>query len=493
MKKRIAIYCRQSVDKKDSISVESQKERCEAFVQSKFGNTKIEVYSDKGFSGKNTDRPDFKRLFEDLENDSLMAVVVYRLDRFSRSVLDFCDLYESFRKHGVKFCSISEDFDTSTPIGEAMLKIAAVFAEMERQTIVQRVTDNYYDRIEKDGRWAGGPAPYGFTNDRTIDNIPTLRENENIEAVKMMFDAYANEANISLKKICDMLLKSGYRSSGRKNGAWDNVTVRRILMNPVYAIADERLRKYFSVQNIPCLNSRAWDGTTSCHIVGKEKKCPKLYLTNISGVIDSQTFIKVQERLSTNKQIGRANTPSRLKELAGLIKCKKCGYAVKAYSQSTNGMPYLACYGKYGLKSCDCTFHGVKFWDIQQKVGEEIQSQLSMMEEIVESENNKAVNHQKTIDKKRNDMERLLDLEDLGGKSVEVVHKKLEELQREIEELELDELMDFKILDRLKISENIPTLHYDDFSTDEKKSMCRGLIERVDLSANGDIDIVWNI
>lgn len=486
MKKKIAIYCRQSVENQESLSVNFQEERCRGFIQSKFTDEKIEVYTDKGFSGSNTNRPEFSRMMDELEKDRLKMVIVYRLDRIGRNVKDYCIISDIFKEHNVQFCSISENFDENT------LKLFMVIAEKERESIIQRVTDNYYDRITKDGRWAGGPAPYGFNNGRTTNNVPTLVANENIKAVELMFKEYATAPNVSLHKVGVMLTNLGYKSIGRTNGAWDNVTVRRILSNPVYAVADERLHKYFKVKKIQCLNDGEWDGTTSCHIVGKEKKKPKVYLTNIAGIIDSRTFIRVQERLETNKQIGRANAPSKLQELAGKIKCKKCGYAIKSYSTSTNGMPYLSCYGNYGLKSCDCTFHGIKFWDVQKKVGEEIQSQLDLIEQLVEEEHHKAVNHQKTIEKIQQDMKHLLELESLGGKSVHIVHQKLEELQTKIDELELDEFMDLNIIDKIYSSESLP-LVYDNFTNDEKKNICQELIEKIYLSSNGDIEIVWNI
>lgn len=490
--KKIAIYCRQSVDKKDSISVESQEERCRNFINAKPTKEQIEVYTDKGYSGKNTNRPEFKRLLDDLENDRLCMIVVYRLDRISRNVKDFCLMYDTFKAHNAQFCSITESFDTTTPTGEGMLQVSMVFAEMERKGIQQRVTDNYYDRIKRDGRWAGGPAPYGFDIARTTDNIPTLVTNDNIKAVKYMFRQYAKAPSTSLRKICNDLKELGYKSK-RSNGGWDNVTVARILSNPAYAVADERLQKYYSIKQIPCLNGdRAWDGTTSCHIVGKANNEPQTYLTNFSGIIDSKTFIMVQERLKSNTQIGRSNAPSRLKELAGLIKCKKCGYAVKSYSSSTNGMPYLSCYGHYGLKSCDATFHGIKFWDIQKKVGDEVQKQLDKIEEVILQEICRMTDEKRAIDERKAQIDNLLEVAKFGGSSAQIVHNKIEKLQNEIAELELDEFMDTKITERMRISNSIP-LVYNRYGDEQKKSICQELIEKIYLSHNGDIEIIWKI
>ena len=122
-----AIYARQSVDKKDSISIESQIEFCK--YELKGGNCK--EYKDKGYSGKNTERPQFQQLMRDIESGLVRKVVVYKLDRISRSILDFANMMELFQQYNVEFVSSTEKFDTSTPMGRAMLNICIVFAQLE--------------------------------------------------------------------------------------------------------------------------------------------------------------------------------------------------------------------------------------------------------------------------------------------------------------------------------------------------------------------------
>ena len=157
-----AIYARQSVDKKDSVSIEAQIEQCRALAKTQ----EPLVFQDKGFSGKNTERPDLKRLFEAIRAGRISTVYVYKLDRISRNIVDFNQLYQTMEAYGTEFVSVNEKFDTSSVMGRAMMQIIAVFAQMERETIQQRVKDNYYYRIT-DGRWAGGPAPYGYKDART--------------------------------------------------------------------------------------------------------------------------------------------------------------------------------------------------------------------------------------------------------------------------------------------------------------------------------------
>ena len=151
-----AIYARQSVDKADSLSIQGQIDLCRRET-----GEEVSIYQDKGFSGKNTNRPDFQRMMEDVEKGVIQKIVVYRLDRLSRSITDFGKLWDTLKKHGVEFVSINETFDTSTPMGRAMLNIIMVFAQLERETTAERVRDNYYQRV-KLGSWPGGPAPQGF-------------------------------------------------------------------------------------------------------------------------------------------------------------------------------------------------------------------------------------------------------------------------------------------------------------------------------------------
>ena len=152
-----ALYFRQSVERVDSISIESQLEYCKYETR---GNPYKE-YIDRGYSGKNTNRPAFEEMLEDIRQGKISRVIVYKLDRISRSILDFANMMDIFQKYNVEFVSSTERFDTSTPIGRAMLNICIVFAQLERETIQKRVTDAYYSRCKR-GLYMGGRIPYGF-------------------------------------------------------------------------------------------------------------------------------------------------------------------------------------------------------------------------------------------------------------------------------------------------------------------------------------------
>ena len=160
-----AIYARQSIDKKDSISIETQIELCKSTAM----QDNIEVYFDKGYTGSNTNRPEFQRLMRDIRMGRINKVYVYKLDRISRSLVDFMKMMEVFKQYGCEFASHSEAFDTSTPIGRAMLQMCMVFAELERENTIQRVKDAYKSR-SKEGFYMGGRVPYGFRLEKSTIN-----------------------------------------------------------------------------------------------------------------------------------------------------------------------------------------------------------------------------------------------------------------------------------------------------------------------------------
>ncbi len=164
------------------------------------GTWRYREYRDKGYSGKNTDRPKFQELIRDIEKGQISTVVVYKLDRISRSIIDFATMMELFQRYNVEFVSATEKFDTSTPMGRAMLNICIVFAQLERETIQRRVQDAYYSRCER-GFHMSGKAPYGYRLEpTTVDGIKTKMmavDPVAAEQVKQMFDCLPSNSKLS--------------------------------------------------------------------------------------------------------------------------------------------------------------------------------------------------------------------------------------------------------------------------------------------------------
>lgn len=346
-----AIYARQSIDKKDSISIETQIEACKRCTNGEF-----RVYSDKGWSGKNLDRPQFQQLLRDIKSGEISKLVVYKLDRISRSLNDFSNLMETFRKYGVEFASTVETFDTSTAIGRAMLGIIMVFAELERENILLRVKDNYYARGEK-GLYLGGVPVYGFDKIPTrLDGIKTsvLVPNGDMGTVEYIYSAY-RESGCSLGDIVRALNERKVPSPA--GTLWDSSKLSRLLRSPAYVMADMEVYRYFKEKGAKISNpAEAFTGEHGCFLYGKREVNERKY-TNVhdhvlsiglhEGVIPAEEWLDVQRKLDGNTQVkkGRSGTYSWL---TGLLKCGKCGYAMRVMGGS-----YFYCSGKANHSVCD--------------------------------------------------------------------------------------------------------------------------------------------
>ena len=159
----IAIYSRKSKFTGKGESIGNQVDMCKEYVRLHYGEKALEtaiVFEDEGFSGGNTNRPAFQRMIAQIERGEIGTLVVYRLDRVSRNVSDFSGLIENLKRKDITFVSIRENFDTSTPMGRAMMYIASVFSQLERETIAERIRDNMHE-LAKTGRGLGGNTPTG--------------------------------------------------------------------------------------------------------------------------------------------------------------------------------------------------------------------------------------------------------------------------------------------------------------------------------------------
>lgn len=166
-RKRCAVYCRVSSDERldqEFNSIDAQKEAGHAYVASQRAEGWIPVaddYDDPGFSGGNTDRPGLKRLMADIERGQIDIVVVYKIDRLTRSLADFSKMVDVFERHGVSFVSVTQQFNTTTSMGRLMLNVLLSFAQFEREVTGERIRDKIAASKRK-GMWMGGVPPLGF-------------------------------------------------------------------------------------------------------------------------------------------------------------------------------------------------------------------------------------------------------------------------------------------------------------------------------------------
>ena len=358
-----AIYARQSVERVDSISIESQLECCKYETR---GNPYKE-YIDKGFSGKNTNRPAFEEMMEDIRQGEITRVIVYKLDRISRSILDFANMMDVFQKHHVEFVSSTEKFDTSAPIGRAMLNICIVFAQLERETIQKRVTDAYYSRCKR-GFYMGGRIPYGFSKTTTvIDGIRTsmyVPVPEEAEQMRLMYALYADPKN-SMGDIIRYFNEHGIKHL--RGGMWNTARISDMLRNPVYVKADADVYDFFKSQGAHIVNPVSdFTGYNSCYLYkGEISKTRKQYdltdkeivLAPHEGIVSSQDWIKCRIHCLNNRQSTRTCKPKN-SWLVGKVKCGKCGYGLTIVKADTKWHRYFICSTALATKKAECTGTG---------------------------------------------------------------------------------------------------------------------------------------
>lgn len=341
----IAIYCRKSVYRDTSDSIGNQVDMCRDFILRNFGEDHtILVYDkDEGISGATTERPCFQKMMEDVKNGIINMVVCYMIDRLSRNIKDFCNIYFTLQEHDCRFVSVKENIDDTTPMGRAMLYICQVFANLERDNIRERIIDNM-GHIEQLGYWAGGLAPFGYQIDKVTVNgkkhsILKIDETESKIFLKMA-DMFLNQ-HASLYTIEDELLREGYTTAS--GAILDTSRIWKYLSNPVYMCADETAYDYFHALGCQMLHEREmFDGNYGIMVRGrfgksgksmqqKEKTEWKIYVGKHEPLLSSEDWIEIQKNFRKNpyhkqqrKSFGLCN---------GFIRCK-CGYAMRTKSQT---------------------------------------------------------------------------------------------------------------------------------------------------------------
>ena len=352
---KIAIYSRKSKFTGKGESIENQIEMCEKYIKSHFleGEHFISIFEDEGFSGKNLNRPKFQAMMTEEYKNPFDLIIVYRLDRISRNVGDFSSLIDELNSYNTAFVSIKEQFDTSTPMGRAMMNIAAVFAQLERETIAERVKDNMY-MLARTGRWLGGITPLGYVSEK-VENLDKkdskrfyfkLVQNDEIETVKLIFDKYLELR--SLNKLMTYLINHNIKS--RKDCDFAVTTLRKILTNPIYCIADKDGYDYFYSQDCnmcctesDCTGEFGFVGYAKTQVTAKNERInndSEKWIISVGkhqGIIDGKTFVLIQNILCNNAdkniRFKQSHNPTAL--LSGLLVCQ-CGNYMRPKYYRTN-------------------------------------------------------------------------------------------------------------------------------------------------------------
>ncbi len=421
---QVALYIRvSSQEQTEGYSIGEQTDRlkkyCEAMDWSIY-----KIYVDPGYSGGNTDRPGLTELIKDVETGEIDKVVVYKLDRLSRSQKDTLLLIEDvFLKNGTDFVSMNENFDTSTPFGRAMIGILAVFAQLEREQIKERTVMGKEARA-KEGKWGGGPTePVGYIYDIANDKL-ILDEYEAMQ-VREAVDLFLK--GTPLRTICTLFEEKGYKykKHGGKTGEWDPKRLRYVFASKTYLGYIRYRGEWFKGDHEP--------------------------------IIDQETFDRLQVLLEQRaedfaihkKKCGRQTTL-----LGGMIYCKHCGAKYSKNSgKSWKGAPppeYYNCYSrskkvKKMIKDPNCKNKNWKKQELDGIVFGEIKK-LAMDPEYIKSlqaeslkksdATNKVAVIQKEIDKIDEQISRFMDLYGIGKFTVDQVSQKVDPLNEDRKRLE---------------------------------------------------------
>ncbi|MGI5895295.1 MAG: recombinase family protein [Candidatus Merdivicinus sp.] len=343
--KQFVIYSRKSKFTGKGESIENQIEMCRQYIAMHYGQeeaTAALVYEDEGFSGGTLERPQFKKMMKDSQELHFDAIVVYRLDRISRNIGDFAKLIEDLGNRQIDFISIREQFDTSSPMGRAMMYIASVFSQLERETIAERIRDNMHE-LSKTGRWLGGTTPTGYESESvstvTVDGktrkacklkiIP-----EEIHLVNLIYDKFLETG--SLTKTDQFLLQGHYRTKRGKR--FTRFAIKGILSNPVYMIADEDAYQYLLKNEVDLFSEKdAFDGkygvmayNRTLQRPGKahQEKPMQEWIVSVGkhkGVISGEKWVQVQKLLERNKSKSYRKPRSNVALLSGILFCGNCG------------------------------------------------------------------------------------------------------------------------------------------------------------------------
>lgn len=342
----IGIYARKSKFTGKGESVGNQIKACMEYARRHLiidgEEVKIEIYKDEGISGKDmASRPGILKLISDIEQGKIQMVICYRLDRISRSVKDFIELVTKLYDYGAGFISVNEAFDTRTPMGRAMMYIASVFAQLERETITERITDNMC-ALAKTGRWLGGRTPLGFASAKIEETDSTGRKTskycleakeDETDMVKLLYYKYLELG--SLTKLETYLINNSYHTrDGKQYGRY---TLKSILSNPVYCVAGKVIYKYLVANGYSIYAEPGhFDGKrgliaynkSNCKSKGQRVNKPQDWIIATGchkGIIPQETWINVQEKLKDNSGKSYRYPKKTGAILSGIVRCGGCG------------------------------------------------------------------------------------------------------------------------------------------------------------------------
>lgn len=523
---KVAIYSRKSRFSATGDSIDNQIQLCKEYCSSMMKNAEISeflIYEDEGFSGGNTNRPNFQKLMQDAKAKKFEILICYRLDRISRNVADFSNTLEILQRYDIDFISIREQFDTSTPMGRAMIYIASVFAQLERETIAERIRDNMLE-LAKSGRWLGGVTPIGYKSSPISFFDENMKERkmhkltpipEQLKIVQLIYKLYLEHK--SLSKVEAYFLEN--RITTRRGGNFDKAKIRIILSNPVYVKSTDAVFDYLSSLGIAVYGIA--DGVHGLLRYNKQKTVLNdngrsikvdrstndwlVAMSNHEGIIEGSDWIEVQKILELNKNKCFSSARTHNAILTGMLRCNKCGSNMTithgGHSENNKKIFYYRCAMKKNSKGTRCDSKNVRADQIDtviinsiKEIGcnkESILHQLQLAQKKKKDDTyildkkgkleNDLEQKQKQINNLVDKISLNIDLEDIFIEKVKILKQEIEELKQEIdkcvsqeEQQENEELTATFIqllLDKCSI--------IDTLTIDEKKLLVRGLFKKI--------------
>ncbi|MBO8163637.1 MAG: recombinase family protein [Brevibacillus sp.] len=471
---RVALYIRVSTEEQaqKGYSIDDQKERLIAYCKSQ-GWDDYALYIDDGYTGTNLNRPALSRMVRHIEDNKIDTVIVYKLDRLGRKQLDVLHLLEEvFEKNNVAFKSATEPFDTSTPLGKAILGILAVFAQLERDMIVERTTAGRRQRLSQ-GLWHGGQVPFGYTWNKEAQQLEIVPEEAYI--VREIYRRYLHGQSRSAI--------AEWAAAHTKARLFDHAIVRDILRRPVY------------------LGKLVNNGTI---VDGRHE-----------AIIDSDTWYAVQKEWARRNE-GR--TPIGEYLLTGLLECGVCGSPIVHVRRKRKraGKEYL--YEFYACKNqhvrpkersteLPCRLGYQRRRKVEEFVIEQIKETAlnperitSYLERAEEQSLNQAAVHslQEKLRVIADGLKNLYDAIQCGAVKASAVSGRITNLEEEREAIErqLDEIIEeepqYRYDTEMQFLVRQVGEAWDYMTLEEQKVMLRRIIKKVVLNKKSDPAIVWN-
>lgn len=454
---RVVIYIRVSTDEqaKHGYSIAAQIEKLKAFCLSQ-GWEIVEIYIDDGYSAKDTNRPQFKEMMKRIKGGGVDVLLVYRLDRLTRSVSDLYEILKELDQYNCKFKSATEVYDTTSAIGRLFITLVAALAQWERENTAERVRMGL-EKKTKLGEWKGGSPPYGY---KIVDEKLVVDEHES----KIVKEVFKLAKQFGFYTIAKQFTTKGIPT--RKGGDWHVDSIRGIANNPLYA-------GYLT------FNENVKD----------HKKPPReqtLYEGNHERIIERDEFWELQDILDKRRTFGGKRETSNY-YFSSLLKCARCGHSMSGH-KGNNGRKTYRCSGKKAGKKCtshiileDSVVKSVFAYLEKVVVFESDETTGEYPTERIDELNNELTYIRKIMKKKKTEYEHdVIDIDELVSET-EKLRKREKEIEREIKNIEPDKQDDVI----KEILENIDTLW--DLADDyERKELMNTLFKQIVIDTKDD-------